>query len=234
MPKSKYNRPIREIYIYANYHWKILSFKKGTNFNILDSAFDQLLISLTHYSKMLVVRFDIHLNNHSTSNKEIAKLFDTIKLKLIKAYSTKIGYCWVREISPINDTTHYHCIVSYNGHKARSSHVLFEIIKSHCQNKPLTHRMPDNATYHVSRGDLQSIQRVLIRLSYLAKNESKESASSGVRRYATSNLSCKSGISPFQVNPIKTANKTAKTTSKKEKIRNCESVKSQFSHCRVV
>ena len=188
MSKTLFSRPVREPYIYANLYWKILSFKKGTDFNLLDGMFDQLLISLTRYSKLLVVKFDIHLSNQADNNKGISNLFRTLKKSLFKAYSTEIGYCWVKEQTSMNKSPHYHCAVYFNGHKAKTSHIVFETIRQYCKNINISHHFPKNASYGVNHGDLKSIQRVLIRLSYLAKKEMKNKSHKNEAAYQTSRL----------------------------------------------
>lgn len=198
MPKTLFNRPVRESYIYANLHWKVLSFKKGTDIKMLDRIFDQLLVALTHYSKLLVIRFDIHLNNQLNNNKDISALFQTLKKKLVKAYSTEVGYCWVRERTSHKKTPHYHCVIYFNGHKAKTSHVVFETIKQYCKNINMTHYFPKNAAYQVYRGDLKSIQQVLVRLSYLAKNETKDKFDKYMITYQLSKLKINPKKSPFQ------------------------------------
>jgi len=193
-----FKRPLTEDYYYANLQWRILSFTQGINLNNLDNTFDQLLRILSHHSKVLVVRFDLHLSIQTNDNILISDFTKHLKKQIQRKCSKRVGFVWARERTSIETTPHYHYAVFVNGHKLNKSYSIFKMVNNICKKlKDLTHYFPKNSYYKVNRGNLKDLQRVLLRLSYLAKNATKDTLSSHRRNYQTSRLTAHKYTNPF-------------------------------------
>ena len=193
-----FNRPLTEDYYYANLQWKVLSFKQGINHQSLDNIFDQVLRLLSHHSKILAVRFDLHLFDHTNNNKLISHFTKQLKKQIQRKYSKRVGFVWARERTSQDTMPHYHYAVFVNGHKINKSYSIYKMVEIICKKLgTLRHYFPKNGFYNIQRGNLKSIQRVLVRLSYLAKNESKDTLSGHKANYQTSRLVAHEFTSPF-------------------------------------
>jgi hypothetical protein len=178
-----------EPFIYEEDIWQVMSFKEGLNNKIMQKTFDQLTQMLRRYSKVFAIRFDLRFCLETYNNKMISKFRDRLNRRLSKKYKCDIGYVWVREQTESAETSHYHYVIFLNGHKTWKSFGFAKIIDSVCDS--LNHfspYYPKNNGYMIKRDDSKSIQRVIYRLSYLAKNESKGNRPRGVSDYGTSRL----------------------------------------------
>jgi len=193
-----FNRPLTEDYYYANLQWKVLSFKQGINHQSLNNIFDQVLRLLSHHSKVLVVRFDLHLFDQANNNTLISNFTKQLKKQIQRKYSKRVGFAWARERTTEEKAPHYHYAVFVNGHKINKSHSIYNIVKIICEKLgALHHFFPENGFYNIKRGNLKDIQRVLVRLSYLAKNETKDTLSNHAANYQTSRLIAHELTNPF-------------------------------------
>lgn len=180
---------LTEPFIYEEDIWQVMSFKEGLNNKIMQKTSDQLSQMLKRYSKVFAIRFDLRFCLETYNNKMISKFRDRLNRRLSKKYKCDIGYVWVREQTESAETSHYHYVIFLNGHKTWKSFGFGKIIDSVCDS--LNHfspYYPKNNGYMIKRDDSKSIQRVIYRLSYLAKNESKGNRPRGVSDYGTSRL----------------------------------------------
>jgi hypothetical protein len=180
---------LTEPFIYEEDIWQVMSFKEGLNNKIMQKTSEQLGQMLRRYSKVFAIRFDLRFCLETYNNKMISKFRDRLNRRLSKKYKCDIGYVWVREQTESAETSHYHYVIFLNGHKTWKSFGFGKIIDSVCDS--LNHfspYYPKNNGYMIKRDDSKSIQRVIYRLSYLAKNESKGNRPRGVSDYGTSRL----------------------------------------------
>tara|TARA_R110001583_G_scaffold6076_1_gene31741 strand:+ start:3348 stop:3923 length:576 start_codon:yes stop_codon:yes gene_type:complete len=178
-----------EPFIYEEDIWQVMSFKEGRNKKIMVKIFDQLFQMLRRYSKVFAIRFDLRFCLETYNNKMISKFRDRLNRRLSKKYKCDIGYVWVREQTESAETSHYHYVLFLNGHKTWKSFGFGKIIDSVCDSlNHFSSYYPKNNGYMIKRDDSKSIQRVIYRLSYLAKNESKGNRPRGVSDYGTSRL----------------------------------------------
>ena len=176
-------------FIYEENIWQVMAFKEGLNNKIMNKTFDQLFQMLRRDSKVFAIRFDLRFCLEIYNNKMISKFRDRLNRRLSKKYKCDIGYVWVREQTESAEAAHYHYVIFLNGHKTWKAFGFGKIIDSVCDS--LNHfspYYPKNNGYMIKRGDSKSIQRVIYRLSYLAKNESKGNRPRGVSDYQTSRL----------------------------------------------
>lgn len=169
--------------------WKVMSFPKGMNRPLLNKLYGTLSAFLSWHSKAYMIRFDISLYDSLPHNHKISK-FRSIVIKALKSYyqSTAV-FGWVREQNSTNDKCHYHCFVLLNGHKANSTNTTFNIVQhALALVVDINAYFPENCGYEIQRDSLTDRQRALFRLSYLAKNDSKNGKPSAAKGYYVSHI----------------------------------------------
>ena len=184
--------PIYEQVSLGGLGWLVMCFVDGINRKILNLIYQFLSAYLSRHSKIFIVRFDISLYDSPSHNKTIGKIMRSVATNLSNNYKSKAAYCWVREQNNIEDKCHYHCFVLLNGHKVNKSKTTFDYarhaIEIYVDANPY---FPAHCYYMVKRNDLASFQAALYRLSYLAKNESKQGIPPKVKGYFFSTITPK-------------------------------------------
>lgn len=172
--------------------WLVMCFTDGLDRKILNKTYQCLTTFLSRHSKGFVIRFDISLYDSPKDNKIIGKIMRSIATNLRKNYQSSVAYSWVREQNSIDDKCHYHCFVILNGHKVNKTKTTFDYARYAIELviDANTH-FPKHCYYMVKRNDLASFQAALYRLSYLAKNASKQANPSKVKGYFFSRITPK-------------------------------------------
>lgn len=155
--------------------WKVMQFPEGLNRKLLTKLYNALMAYISWHSKVLVIRFDVSLYDSLPNNNTISKLRSYILKQLNSHYNSKAEFGWVREQNQYDDKCHYHCFVLLDGQKVRSSKRTFDLAKKAQELIiDINIHFPENCTYMILPKRLSSIQAALYRLSYLAKNWTKE------------------------------------------------------------
>ncbi|AAN53467.2 hypothetical protein DIKCMJMK_01479 [Shewanella oneidensis] len=176
-----------EDFLYQETLFKVMSFEHGISSSIMSAAIDQLLTALSHYSKILLVRFDLRVYTETPNNSLISKYRKTLLRFLDKKYQSKAWLFWVREQTPRSDKAHYHCFILLNGHKAKSGWGAFQQVQKACYMHPDTSAwLPESASYKIERNGLKGVESAIHRISYLAKHYSKELTPNKIKRFQTS------------------------------------------------
>ncbi len=186
-------------YLYNNRCWFILNNKGGTDKKIMNRIFHQLEAMQSHYSRMFVSQFILFPPKATYDNRLISDYFKALIYRLQVEYGCQIGYIWVRERDKA-EKQHYHCALYMNGHKVQHSGRVLDIARTlwtdlYQGGFPI----PENNYYMAERfakDNGQSMQAVITRLSYLAKNATKGMHSREVKRYNTSRIKPKV-VAPF-------------------------------------
>ncbi|ELA7006773.1 YagK/YfjJ domain-containing protein [Vibrio parahaemolyticus] len=174
-------------------HWEVNVGAKCQYFinqTRLKAMIHQLNLMQEAYARVICISFQLHLPEgaYSDDNKCISKFLSTSKTLLKRTYQLKKhGYCWARERGSSNQQ-HYHVWFFLEGRKVQSSHKVASILKSHWKaisNGRLS--LPKNPYYRLHRKDLLLKRAVIYRLSYLAKEQSKESQYQ-LKKYGCSRL----------------------------------------------
>jgi hypothetical protein len=180
--------PVKD-FIFKENIWKVMYFKEGCNDKITEKAFNQLDQLLFKYSKVFITRFDIRVCIETINNELMSKLIKKLRNQIKTKYKSLMGFIWVREQTGDCTTPHYHCAIYVNGHKVRNSFNLGKMIDRICDSLIyLSPFYPKYNGYMVKRNDNKSIQRVIYRISYFAKNESKGNRPRGISDYQVSRL----------------------------------------------
>ena len=156
--------------------------------NILDKGINQLITMVNKHCKVLVIRLDVHIPEHTKLNTNIGLFVDYLKRFIQRTYSTKhVGYIWVRETEKAKKQ-HYHLCVYVDGNKVRTSYKIVQWAEQYLQSKNMTLYRPDNTFMMVHRNDKLSIDDAVYRMSYLAKARGKGYIDKHVKNYSSSRL----------------------------------------------
>ncbi|WP_431623942.1 YagK/YfjJ domain-containing protein [Enterobacter quasihormaechei] len=146
-------------------------------------------------TKVLVVRFDLHVKEHSESNQVISQFSQILTSKLKKHYTgTWFHLMWVREHGR-SPKQHYHCVLMANGQKIQHPAKLIPMIDECWQaSAGGAFSLPSNSYYFWKRGDSHLLGLIIYRLSYLAKNITKKRFNIKTRRYGARSISASSQL----------------------------------------
>ncbi|WP_163934381.1 inovirus-type Gp2 protein [Paraferrimonas sp. SM1919] len=171
-------------WIYKNKAYRVMVLDDGLDKKYLIKTMDCISNYLSIHARLFIIRLDLDLYHCPRESTKISSFFQRIKIKLKEYYSCDVGFIWKRERTPGTNKVHFHAALLLDGHKVNSTYQSLKIAQSVCNMlTDIRVTFPNNAGYMVHSNDPQSLIAPFFRLSYLAKNYSKES---GVRSFATS------------------------------------------------
>jgi len=180
---------------YYKYNGEIISIqqgKQGIYIEMLNKIIEQLDISLQKHKRILVHRFDLHVNFYEGINKRISKFMNRLNQWMKRNYDIKdVGYVWVREREKAKEQ-HYHLALYLDGNKIQHPKKLNAQIKEMWA--PHGH-MPTilRPYYYIDKNNLKAKRLdAIYRVSYLAKVRGKGNRDQQAKDYATSRLKSKS------------------------------------------
>ena len=148
----------------------------------------QLDIAYSIHKRLLIYRFDLHLNNPSNDNKIVSRFLNRAKQRLKRNYGLdKIGYLWVREKENAKNQ-HYHLVLLLDGDKINHPSKLTKTLRMMWKPNGF---MPtiQNPFYLMNKHNHDELKKdVIERVSYLAKIRGKGYRSSQAKDYSTSRL----------------------------------------------
>ncbi|HEK2898211.1 TPA: inovirus-type Gp2 protein [Proteus mirabilis] len=177
---------------YNNYGLPVYSCKKYNIYpekKIMNKIILLLGDSLSISKRITVIRFDLHLQKYSDKNESITKfskkLLSEFKCKYKKSF---IKLFWVREQNK-SQSQHYHCALFVDSNIINHSVSLQNMVGT-CWKEINngTHVIPKNCYYLCHQSDMSTLANIIYRLSYLAKNVTKERKNSHTKRYGSSSL----------------------------------------------
>lgn len=159
--------------------------------NIIEKIVEQLDICLDLHKRVLVVRFDLSLDEYSGDNQTISTFINRQKQRMFKTYGVKnIGHAWKRE-QETSKAQHYHVALFIDGNKIQYPSKLLRQIKA----KWFKHGrcwIPDKCFYYLDKSKSHFIQRrgeAIYRLSYLSKTRGTGYKDAQAKNYSVSRLS---------------------------------------------
>lgn len=163
--------------------------KQGCFIEILWRVKQQLDAMLSHHSRVMVVRVDLHAAGYTANNYLLSNFIRKMRKKLKRQYDlTRIGFIWVREQEK-SKSQHYHFALLIDANKVRYPNKIIktmeEIWQGWEQPKPYT---PKNCYYLIHRGSLDDYQEVFYRLSYMAKERGKGYKGKTANDYSASRI----------------------------------------------
>lgn len=175
------------LYWFEDRAWLVNAQKSGLRTDILRSLLSQLSTMLDKHRKVFIYRFDLHVDDFTSTNKIISD-FNRRLFKRIKNHYkvTRIGYCWVREHERVK-RQHYHYALMLDGSKVNSPHNLQQWISQLWEYEGSKVHL---VRYHnIKRDDGNAINKASRHLSYLAKPRGKGYKPPQTKDYGTSRLS---------------------------------------------
>jgi len=167
--------------------------KKGKFTHILEAIYHQMNNMLSHHSRVLLVRSDLHLHDYTQNSELLSDFIRKLRKRLKAKYKlTRLGYIWVRERNISNNTKqaqHYHLALMLDGNKVQHPGNIHKLIESIWQNwdqpKPFT---PKNSYYKIQRGNQHQFNNAFKRCSYFAKVVTKEDKAPQTNHYSASRI----------------------------------------------
>lgn len=146
------------------------------------------IIEVFHQStKILVIRFDLHVKELSEDNKIISVFNSHIKKIFACKYpNTNAHLIWVREHNRASKQ-HYHCAMLVDGQRVNHPGKLNKLLRNAWNTVSEGHfSLPENCYYLWRHGDNHMLGEIIYRLSYMAKNITKKRFNPKIKRYGTS------------------------------------------------
>ena len=155
---------------------------------MIERIVEQLDICIAIHKRVLVVRFDLSLDEYSGDNHIISTFINRQKQRIQRTYKTKdIGHAWARE-QETSKAQHYHVAFFIDGDVIQSPTKLLRQIKA----KWFKHGrcwIPDDCYYYIDQNNLEEERaKAIERLSYLAKTRGKGYKDIQAKNYSTSRL----------------------------------------------
>ncbi len=159
--------------------------KSGLLPEMLKAIIGELLACQEKYSKLLVIRMDLHIEDYTATNQDMTFFLKRFKRKLKQDFKLQnIGYAWVRE-QERSKKQHYHLVLFLNGHKVKHPANIINLAEWLWSGTIFT---PKNCYYHTNRNQKSSLKGPIYRSSYLAKARGKGYKPTQTKNYSTSKL----------------------------------------------
>lgn len=143
---------------------------------------------LSHHSKVLALRIDLHMDKPTVDNKPVSMLIRKLRKKMNAIGHKRMGVAWCRE-QATSEAQHYHLALFLNGNVTQHPFHIITLIEqlwmAAGHPKPFT---PKNCYAEIKRGDREAFQEWFFRLTYLAKIHSKGKRLKTVNDYSLSRL----------------------------------------------
>jgi len=148
--------------------------RNGCHVSILKSVKGQIDTMQSYYSRVLIIRLDLHVNEYSGDNLKLSRMMGRLTEWLREKYSTdRVGYVWVREHERAKNQ-HYHLALMIDGRAIQYPIKVIEWVENYWQKrdepKPFT---PKNCYTMIERDKPETYQKAFYRISYLAKSRGK-------------------------------------------------------------
>ncbi|GAA60577.1 hypothetical protein P20652_2443 [Pseudoalteromonas sp. BSi20652] len=174
--------------------WMVNSQPSGIYTKQMKSMLNQLEAVLTHYSQVLILRFDIRTFAYTDDNNVITGLFTYLLRHLKQTYQTdNIGYHWTREQEKAKQQ-HYHCVLILDANKVRHPSRINNFILEMGNTHNVRPWIPENCFYRFKRNEVNVKQNAIYRISYLAKARGKGYKPPQVKNHGSSRIKAKSSV----------------------------------------
>lgn len=148
--------------------------QKSLNKKMVNTIISDYEIMLSHYSRVFVVRIELHPNTYSADNKVIRQFLERLTTFLSGEYQSKVIYHCAREQDTAKQE-HYHLELMLSAHKINYSDRIQSLVEAMWEmHANGTVAFVDNPFCIVYRGDKASLKGAIYRSSYFAKEHTKE------------------------------------------------------------
>lgn len=180
---------------------------KSCYVEMLHAIDDQMTAMLSHYSRVLMVRVDVHVTGRDPNNEVISDYIRRMRRWVKDKYKTpRMGYVWCRELST-DKQLHYHVILLIHGQNVSTGHAITEksrqIAEHHAHRgyrcvpylpTPKKGAADDKRQYRmIKQGDAAAYDKAFYHASYLAKSRTKDkkNRSPKAKNFSTSRITHK-------------------------------------------
>ncbi len=168
--------------------WRVNSQGSGLISHAIKAMINQVDAMLSHHSKLHIIRFDLRVYEYTNNNGIMTAFNRRLHKWLKRKYNLKrVGFIWCRELETAKKQ-HYHYALLVDGHKINHSFEINNKIKELWRQLDGSEYFPDNCYYNVKRGDFETIQAAIWRISYLAKTRGKGYKPDQTKNYGTSRI----------------------------------------------
>ncbi len=165
-----------QLYIYNEHSWQIYkdSYQTRCSKRMLKKSFELIESMIARYSRVVMVRIDLKPNSYNADNTQIKQFLQRLKIALTEQYQSTVGYLCAREQNT-SSKEHYHLAVFISGHKLQHPAALQRKISERWQRETQgSYFLVEHPYYTLRRGDKDSINPAIYRLTYLAKSKTKQ------------------------------------------------------------
>ncbi|MDB4847248.1 inovirus Gp2 family protein [Candidatus Pseudothioglobus singularis] len=174
---------------------------RGIYPNIVEKIVEQLDICLAIHKRVLVLRFDLSMDEYTGDNQTISIFLNRLKEKLFKLKKYRrirnIGHAWAREVETVK-TQHYHVALFLDGNKIQHPSALLQLIEAKWYKYgrlwiPKKEHVDDDGCFYFidkKKEDFkEQRENAIYRLSYLGKTRGKGYKNVQAKNYSVSRLS---------------------------------------------
>ncbi|MGI1946363.1 YagK/YfjJ domain-containing protein [Shewanella glacialipiscicola] len=169
------NRYNSTLFAYKDHAYHVFKPKqKSLSKTVVNTIISDYEIMLSHYSRVFVVRIELHPNTYSADNKVIKQFLKQLTTFLSGEYQSKVIYHCARE-QDTSELEHYHLELMISAHKTNYPERILSLVKAMWEmHTSGTVAYVDNPFCIVYRGNKTSLKQAIYRSSYLAKEHTKE------------------------------------------------------------
>lgn len=178
-------------FLFRDTLWPVWPKEADQDPKMMKRIFETVEQVLTLSSRLFAVRYDLHLSEYQADNRIIDQFHRLLFVQLHRKYPKSfVGYLWVREKKSAK-AQHYHYVLMMDGNYIRYPSKLTELIQQ-CWHQAAGKSVwvTENCFYFVQSNDIETYGKLMFRLSYLGKRQTKEPTSKcrkrlgwGIRQY---------------------------------------------------
>jgi hypothetical protein len=169
--------------------WPVQAKPSGWMPNIMKALGERFCEALEQHSKVLVVRFDLHVPEYTEDNAFVSEFMKKLSYWIKYKYKgvNEVRYLWVRELEKVKQQ-HYHVVLMLNGNKIRNPRYIHDKGKEIWSGLRGTIYHYVKKFHHFHRDDHDKICEAFYHISYLAKARGKGYKPHHTKNYGASRL----------------------------------------------
>lgn len=163
--------------------------KLGLYTEQLHKMIGQFLVAHEKWGRTLMIRFDLHTEQATLSNKLMTSFRNKLEKKLKRRYPLEeIGYCWAREYHGDAKGEHYHWVLFLNGNVINYPAKIIPLIHSTWNHPAGGYTAHLEKKHYLFIDSIDLIKEAVYWMSYLAKTRGKLYRSKQTKDYSTSRI----------------------------------------------
>lgn len=171
-------------FLYDDVLWPVMPEESQQDVKIMNSLFKAVDRTYASCSRFLAIHYDFHLPQYTADNRVITRFHQLMIPAFRKLYSKSFARVfWVREQNKA-PAQHYHYLLMVDGNCVRHPLKINKLVES-CWNIATggTVWFPKHGYYLIRKNDTEAMTALLLRVSYFAKQHSKEGIAKDIARF---------------------------------------------------